>query len=46
MHTDPHADARNIGYVIGRIIGIPLAIVFVPIIFTVVLFKTLLTKEF
>lgn len=46
MHIDPHADARNIGYVIGRIIGVPLAIVVVPFIFIFILFKTLLTKEF
>jgi|GEM_PF-7033107 len=45
MHNDPHADARNIGYVIGRIIGIPLAIVFVPLVFIVIAFKTLLIKE-
>ena len=38
-------EARDVGYIIGRIIGVPIAIVVVPFIFIFILFKTLLTKE-
>lgn len=46
MHNSSHAEARDVSYIIGYIIGIPIAIVVVPFIFIFVLFKTLLTKEF